>query len=82
MLATKIFRERELYNGVIYPESDGQPRADSTVQFDWITTIKGNVEAIVADDPTVFVAGDLLWYPVEGQPGLALGIDPDSDEGV
>ena len=82
MLATKIFLERELYNGVIYPESDRQPRADNTVQFDWITTIKGKVEAMFAEDPTVFVAGDLLWYPVEGQPGLALCIDPDSDEGV
>jgi Uma2 family endonuclease len=49
-----------------YPDSDGQPMADNTLQFQWITTIKFGIEALFADDPNVFVAGDLLWYPVEG----------------
>lgn len=75
MLATKIFLERELYNGVIYPESDGQPMADNTVQLHWITTIKGNVDAMFAHDPDIFVAGDLLWYPVEGHPELRMAPD-------
>lgn len=51
---------------VIYPDSDGQPMADNTLQFEWITTIKGGLEAVFRDDPNIFVAGDLLWYPVEG----------------
>ncbi|MGB3670260.1 MAG: Uma2 family endonuclease [Phormidesmis sp.] len=51
---------------VIYPDSDGQPMADNTEQFKWIVTIKENLELIYADRPDVFVAGDLLWYPVEG----------------
>ncbi|HEY9663570.1 MAG TPA: Uma2 family endonuclease, partial [Allocoleopsis sp.] len=51
---------------VIYPDSDGQPMADNTRQFRWIVVIKENLEWLFADDPTVFVAGDLLWYPVEG----------------
>jgi Uma2 family endonuclease len=50
----------------VYPESDGQPMADNTLQFEWIVTIKGNLDALFRDDPNVFVAGDLLWYPVEG----------------
>lgn len=50
---------------VIYPESDGQPMADNTLQFRWIVTIKENLEILFADTPDVFVAGDLLWYPVE-----------------
>ncbi|MFN8491715.1 MAG: Uma2 family endonuclease [Caldilineaceae bacterium] len=70
MLATKIFLERELYNGVIYPESDGQPMADNTKQFDWIVTIKGNLDILYEAEPNVFVAGDLLWYPVEGHPEI------------
>ncbi|MFB2921303.1 Uma2 family endonuclease [Aerosakkonema funiforme] len=49
-----------------YPESDGQPMADNTKQFRWIVVIKENLELLFADDPNVFVAGDLLWYPVEG----------------
>ncbi len=50
---------------VIYPESDGQPMADNTKQFRWIVTIQGGLDALFKDDPNVFVAGDLLWYPVE-----------------
>lgn len=55
---------------VYYPESDGQPMADNTKQFRWIVTIKEGLEALFADDPDVFVAGDLLWYPVEGRPNI------------
>jgi Uma2 family endonuclease len=47
-----------------YPESDGQPRAEDTEQFEWIVKIKENLEILFAQDPLVFVAGDLLWYPV------------------
>jgi Uma2 family endonuclease len=50
---------------VIYPDSDGKPMADNTKQFRWIVTIKENLEWLFADDPNVFIAGDLLWYPVE-----------------
>ncbi|MEH2462383.1 Uma2 family endonuclease [Nostoc sp.] len=49
---------------VIYPDSDGQPVANSTIQFGWIVEIKQNIEWLFADDPNVFVAGDLFWYPV------------------
>ncbi len=51
---------------IIYPDCDGQLMADNTEQFEWIVTIKENLEAVFADDPDVFVAGDLLWYPIEG----------------
>jgi Uma2 family endonuclease len=51
---------------IIYPDSDGQPMSDNTKQFRWIVTIKENLELLFAQDPNVFIAGDLLWYPVEG----------------
>ncbi|MEC4984051.1 MAG: Uma2 family endonuclease [Oscillatoria sp. PMC 1068.18] len=51
---------------IIYPDSDGQPMADNTKQFRWIAVIKENLELLFADNPNIFVAGDLLWYPVEG----------------
>ncbi|MGK7933068.1 MAG: Uma2 family endonuclease [Microcystaceae cyanobacterium] len=51
---------------IIYPESDGKPMADNTLQFRWITTIKTNLDWLFAQDETVFIAGDLLWYPEEG----------------
>ncbi|PSN16684.1 hypothetical protein C7293_01495 [filamentous cyanobacterium CCT1] len=51
---------------VNYPDSDGQPMADNTKQFRWIVVIKENLELLFVDQADVFVAGDLLWYPVEG----------------
>lgn len=53
-----------------YPDSDGQPMADNTVQFRWIVTLKSNLDLVFIDNPQVFVAGDLLWYPVEGHPEI------------
>jgi len=58
-----------------YPDSDGLPMAENTLQFEWIVTIKGGVDALFLDDPKVFVAGDLLWYPVEGEPTIRMGPD-------
>lgn len=55
---------------VIYPDSDGQPMAENTLQFQWIVTIKENLDLQFRDQRDVFVAGDLLWYPVEGDPTI------------
>jgi Uma2 family endonuclease len=49
-----------------YPDSDGEPMAENTLQFRWIVTLEGGLEAVFQDDPNVFVAGDLFWYPVQG----------------
>ncbi len=51
---------------VFYPDSDGEPMADNTLQLEWIFTLKGGLDFLFKDDPDVFVAGDLLWYPVQG----------------
>jgi Uma2 family endonuclease len=60
---------------IVYPESDGKPMADNTLQFRYIVTIQGGLDALFAADPNVFVAGDLLWYPVEGQPKICTAPD-------
>ncbi|MGB5899271.1 MAG: Uma2 family endonuclease [Geitlerinemataceae cyanobacterium] len=57
----------EFLSEIIYPDSDGQPMSDNTKQFRWIVLIKENLEILFANDPNVFVAGDLLWYPVQGE---------------
>lgn len=49
---------------LLYPDSDGKPMADNTEQYRWIVIIKENLEILFADVPDVFIAGDLLWYPV------------------
>jgi Uma2 family endonuclease len=58
-----------------YPEIDGLLIADNTLQFRWIATIMWGLEAVFLSDPNVFVAADLLWYPVEGQPTIRTGPD-------
>ena len=57
-------------SSIIYPDSDGQPMADNTLQFSWIVVIKENLELQFAEMSDVFIAGDLLWYTVEGNPKL------------
>jgi len=58
-----------------YPESDNKPMADNTKQFRWILTIEQNLDWLYAQDPQVFVAGDLFWYPVEGRSDIVTAPD-------
>ena len=60
---------------IIYPDSDSQPMADNTRQFEWIVLLKENLEILFTNDPNVFVAGDLLWYPVEKHPEIRVAPD-------
>jgi Uma2 family endonuclease len=52
-------------SNIIYPDDNGEPMSNNTEQFRLIVEIKENLELLFANDPNVFVAGDLLWYPVE-----------------
>ena len=60
---------------IVYEDSDGEPMSDNTLQFRWIVTLQGGLDALFRADPNVFVAGDLLWYPVEGQPHVRAAPD-------
>ncbi len=56
---------------VAYPDSDGEPMADNTEQFEFIQMVQGNLNGLLPD----FVAGDHLWYPVEGRPDIRVAPD-------
>ncbi len=45
--------------------------SDNTLQYQWIVTIQGGLDKELPD----FVAGNILWYPVEGQPKICIGPD-------
>jgi Uma2 family endonuclease len=62
-------------SNLVYPDSDGQPMSDNTKQFRWTVLIKENLEILFAQDLQVFVAGDLLWYPVQGRPDIRVAPD-------
>lgn len=57
----------QLDEDVLFPSSDGKPMADNTEQFRWIVLIKENLEILFAGINNVFIAGDLLWYPIRSQ---------------
>ncbi len=58
-----------------YPSGDGLPIAENTLQYRYITTIKGGIHAQYRGREDVFVAGDLFWYPVEGEPRIRMAPD-------
>lgn len=60
---------------IVYPESDGQPVAENTVQFDYIDTIRGGCADLVAGDPNAVAIADNLIYPVEGRPDISAAPD-------
>ena len=61
--------------GIVYPDSDGKPMADNTKQLETIVYLYDNLCALFADRGDVFVAADLLWYPVEGRPDIRTAPD-------
>jgi Uma2 family endonuclease len=60
---------------VEYPESDGKPMADNTKQARWIVILFDNLLALFAEVADVFIAADILWYPVEGEPDIRIAPD-------
>ncbi|CAK0759778.1 Uma2 family endonuclease [Gammaproteobacteria bacterium] len=66
---TQIVRE------IVYPDSDEEPMAENTRQFEIIVTLHTGISALFVGRPDVFVAGDLFWYPVEGSNTIRLAPD-------
>jgi Uma2 family endonuclease len=62
-------------SAIEYPETDGLPMAENTKQFEWIVTIKCGLEETYRHRKKVFVAGDLFWYPVEGNNKIRIAPD-------
>jgi Uma2 family endonuclease len=55
----------QLTDNLLYPDTDGKPLAENTEQYRWIVIIKENLEILFANNPNVFIAADLLWYPIQ-----------------
>ncbi len=55
---------KELDEDLLYPSSDGKPMADNTDQYEWIVMIKENLQVLFGKQEDVFIAADLLWYPI------------------
>jgi len=62
---------------ILYPDSDGLPMAENTVQYRWIVYLVSNLRCLFAQQK-VFVAGDLLWYPIQVDAPPAPAQAPDA----
>jgi len=49
--------------------------SDNTKQLRWMFTLYGNLTALFRGRADVFVACNLLWYPIEGRPDIRIGPD-------
>src|SRR2546430_1960666 len=63
-------RQTSPNGSIIYPDCDGRPLAETSRQFWWISLIAGNLASLFRDRDDVFVCGDQLGYPVEGEPQI------------
>ena len=78
-------RDRALHQ-VVYPESDGEPMAESWLQAEVIRMLVAGFIRLFAGHPGVVVGGDNFWYPVKGDPRTVVAPDvfvivgmPESD---
>jgi Uma2 family endonuclease len=60
---------------LLYPDSDGKPMADNTLQLQWIVILYGNLCALFHEAEEVVVFADLLWYAVHGDPSACTAPD-------
>jgi len=51
---------------VIYPESDGQPMAETDIHRDYMSSLIETLKDFYRDDPAVYISGNLFVYYVEG----------------
>ena len=60
---------------IVYPDSDGKPMAENTLQYQWIVAVRENIALMYSDRADVLVAADNLVYPVEDNPRLCTAPD-------
>lgn len=55
---------------VVYPDSDGEPMADNSLQAELMIALYQGLTDQFAQRPDVAVHTNLFWYPVEGRPDI------------
>jgi hypothetical protein len=55
---------------IIYPLDNGKRLSNDTEHLFWIIFLKNGIDDWFGDRTDVFVAADLLWYPIEGRPDI------------
>lgn len=71
MSLRKRVKAREIY----YPESDGEPMAETDLHRNLMTELISELETFFQDTPDVYVSGNLPIYYVEGDPTKSFAPD-------
>src|SRR2546428_12892274 len=59
-------RKRDIITSVVYPESDGKPMAETELHAQLIINLIGALKTFFANQPDVYVWGNMFMYYVEG----------------
>ncbi len=59
----------------LYPESDGKPMADTDLHYKWIVWLRQVLEGHFAQNPEVYISGNIMMYDIEGP--LRTAASPD-----
>lgn len=59
----------------LYPESDGKPMADTDLHYEWIVWLRQVLERHFAQNPEVYISGNIMMYDIEGP--LRTAASPD-----
>jgi Uma2 family endonuclease len=65
----------KIFKDIVYPDSDGKPMGDNTIQIKWMWRLYEGLYDQYGDDPNTLVCCNLLWYPVEGNNRLRVAPD-------
>lgn len=66
---------RQVEAEIVYPETDGAPLGEGTLQVGWIIKLFNGFDWFYRRHQNVFVAADLFWYPVRGEPQIVRAPD-------
>jgi Uma2 family endonuclease len=71
----KLIDQPQVDDDLFYPTSDGQPMAESSVQWDWIVLLKLNIDRMLKYPENVVIHSDNLIYPVRGNTSISIAPD-------
>ena len=79
---TAVLPPRPKPRKVYYPSSDGKPMAETDWHIDSIIDLRQPLRAHFQDNPDIYVAGNMMFYYVKGQPSKCVSPDVMVIKGV
>lgn len=68
-------RKREMFPGIYYPESDGQPMGETDIHIQLMIDLRSALQNHFRDERNVYVGSNMLLYYIEGNPKKSLAPD-------